>query len=87
MSFAERQRHLLQTGEFSDFVMTVDGRDFAIHRNIVCPQSTVLHRLITGNFKVSSFHVTATIILTIHRKDVKVAGHLPKPTQIFSRKS
>ncbi|EXJ93223.1 hypothetical protein A1O3_01780 [Capronia epimyces CBS 606.96] len=51
MSFAERQRHLLQTGEFSDFILTVDGRDFKVHRNVVCPQSTMLHRLCTGNFK------------------------------------
>ncbi|KIW65508.1 hypothetical protein PV04_07763 [Phialophora macrospora] len=51
MSFAERQKHLLQTGEFSDFVLTVDGRDFKIHRSIVCPQSAVLHRLCAGNFK------------------------------------
>ncbi|KEF57252.1 uncharacterized protein A1O9_05169 [Exophiala aquamarina CBS 119918] len=51
MSFAERQKHLLQTGEFSDFILTVDERDFKIHRSIVCPQSTVLHRLCAGNFK------------------------------------
>ncbi|KIW26592.1 uncharacterized protein PV07_09674 [Cladophialophora immunda] len=51
MSFAERQKHLLRTGEFSDFILTVDERDFKIHRSIVCPQSTVLHRLCAGNFK------------------------------------
>lgn len=54
MSFAERQKHLLQTGEFSDFVLTVDGRDFKIHRSVVCPQSTMLRHLCASNFKVSN---------------------------------
>ncbi|KAK5203073.1 hypothetical protein LTR96_011312 [Exophiala xenobiotica] len=51
MSFVERQKHLLQTAEFSDFTLTVDGRDFKIHRSVVCPQSTMLRSLCTGSFQ------------------------------------
>ena len=54
MSFVERQKHLLQTGEFSDFTLTVDGRDFKVHRSVVCPQSTMLRHLCVGSFQVSN---------------------------------
>ncbi|KAK6376323.1 hypothetical protein LTS17_006918 [Exophiala oligosperma] len=49
MSLTERQKRLLQTGDYSDFILTVEGREFKIHRNIVCSQSPMLHRLCNGS--------------------------------------
>jgi hypothetical protein len=45
---------LLQTGKYSDMTLVCAGKEFKLHRNIVCPQSSVIAAAVDGSFKVWS---------------------------------
>ncbi|KAL6400317.1 hypothetical protein AUP68_16015 [Ilyonectria robusta] len=42
---------LLDTGEFSDFVLLCQGKEFRLHKAIVCPQSSVMKAALDGGFQ------------------------------------
>ncbi|KAJ9605955.1 hypothetical protein H2200_009804 [Cladophialophora chaetospira] len=42
---------LLESGQYSDFIIECQGIEFKVHRAIVCPQSTMLSKAINGPFK------------------------------------
>ena len=43
---------LFYGGDYSDFAVTCAGRDFKVHRTIVCPESHFFQAISKGNFKV-----------------------------------
>lgn len=45
---------LLRSGKFSDLQLSCEGRDFAVHKAILCSQSRVISAECEGNFEVSS---------------------------------
>lgn len=45
---------LLQSGKFSDLQLSCEGRNFAVHKNIVCEQSPVINAACQGSFEVRS---------------------------------
>lgn len=45
---------LLRSGKFSDLQLSCQGRDFAVHKNIVCEQSLVINAACQGSFEVRS---------------------------------
>lgn len=48
---------LLKSGKFSDLQLSCEGRDFAVHKSILCAQSRVISAECEGNFEVSPvFH-------------------------------
>lgn len=44
---------LLESGEYSDFIIRCGGKDFKVHKVIVCPQSSFFKAALAGGFKVS----------------------------------
>ena len=51
--FGERNKQLLETGKYSDFIIECGGRQFKLHRSIICPQSKFLEVLCDSNFEVN----------------------------------
>jgi BTB/POZ domain len=51
-TLAKRNKQLLETGKYSDFIIECGGRQFKVHRSIVCPQSKFLEILCESNFEV-----------------------------------
>jgi hypothetical protein len=45
---------LLQTGKYSDMMLVCAGKEFKLHRMIVCSQSSVIAAALDGLFKVLS---------------------------------
>lgn len=52
LAMAQRNLKLLETGGYHDFVIKCGGREFKVHRNIVCPQSVMLGSLCKPTWKV-----------------------------------
>lgn len=46
---------LLKSGTFSDLQLSCEGRDFAVHKAILCSQSRVISAECEGNFEVTPF--------------------------------
>jgi hypothetical protein len=44
--------HLFSTGEGSDFTITSQGRDFKVHKLVICASSHFFQAISKGNFKV-----------------------------------
>ena len=44
-SLAERNNRLFESGDYHDFVVRCGAKEFKVHRNIICPQSSVLRTL------------------------------------------
>ena len=62
---------LLESGDYSDFIIECQGIEFKVHRAIVCPLSTMLQKAVSGPFKVSSLYDQVdptTLILTIRQE-------------------
>jgi hypothetical protein len=45
---------LLQSGKYSDLTLRCGGREFRVHRPIVCPHSPVFEAICSGEFKEST---------------------------------
>jgi hypothetical protein len=45
---------LLQSAKYSDLVIACRGREFAVHRAVVCPQSSFLDKACSGDFQAST---------------------------------
>ncbi|CRG89531.1 hypothetical protein PISL3812_06567 [Talaromyces islandicus] len=41
----------LESGEYSDFLISCSGRDFQVHRLVICPKSSYFRTLCKDNFK------------------------------------
>lgn len=41
----------LESGEYSDFVVVCGGREFKVHRLVICPRSKYFHTMCKENFK------------------------------------
>lgn len=41
----------LESGEYSDFLISCSGRDFRVHRLVICPKSSYFRVLCKDNFK------------------------------------
>jgi hypothetical protein len=50
----ESNKVLLSTGKYQDFVLRCEDRDFKVYWSIICTKSTVLEKLCSNNFRVSS---------------------------------
>ena len=46
--------NLLKSGLYSDFRMKSHGKEFRLHKAVVCTQSTFFATALGGNFKVNS---------------------------------
>ncbi|RBR16951.1 hypothetical protein FVER53590_05706 [Fusarium verticillioides] len=51
--------HLLQSGEYSDFILRCKDREFKLHQMIVCPQSPVISAALNGGFEETTSKVIA----------------------------
>lgn len=49
-----------ESGEFTDFTLTCDGRDIKVHKIIICSQSPVFRAACAGQFKVWRFDTAST---------------------------
>jgi hypothetical protein len=45
-------RSLLSSGAFSDLTLTCGGKQFKVHKVVLCTQSAVFRKLLDGKFKV-----------------------------------
>ncbi|KAJ5105785.1 hypothetical protein NUU61_003132 [Penicillium alfredii] len=50
-AFQATMKDLLANGKYSDMVISSQGRDFAVHRAVVCSQSTFFDAAMKGGFK------------------------------------
>lgn len=51
-ALAQRNLALLESGDYHDFVLIAEGKEFKVHRSIVCPQSPMLEALCSNVWKV-----------------------------------
>lgn len=58
--------HVLKTGLYSDLTLSCSGREFSVHRVVVCSQSEVLAAAIRGPFQEAK---TGTIVITQYDAD------------------
>ena len=64
-TIAQRNLRLLETGDYSDFLIECGQKQFKVHRNIVCPQSPMLATLCNPVWKVSqAFSASGHILNT-----------------------
>ncbi|KAF5232428.1 hypothetical protein FANTH_12972 [Fusarium anthophilum] len=63
--------HLLQSGEYSDFVLRCKNREFKLHQMIVCPQSPVISAALNGGFEEST-----SKIITVSEFDVRTVQYM-----------
>ena len=63
---------MLQSGEYSDFTITCRGKEFKVHKMMICCESDFFKKCCEGNFKVGVLlllllltikHVSAGIVL------------------------
>ncbi|KAF4333139.1 speckle-type POZ [Fusarium beomiforme] len=62
---------LLETGQFSDFTLVCEGREFKLHQAIVCPQSPVIMAALGGGFQEST-----SKIITVNEFDVSIVEYM-----------
>jgi len=55
------QARILKTGDFSDLNIKCNEKTFAVHKSIICPQSSVLNAALFHDFKV--WPIAAFIVL------------------------
>ncbi|KAF5671939.1 speckle-type POZ [Fusarium denticulatum] len=63
--------HLLQSGEYSDFILRCKDREFKLHQMIVCPQSPVISAALNGGFEESTSRV-----ITVNEFDVRTVQYM-----------
>ncbi|KAF5566748.1 aminopeptidase 2 [Fusarium phyllophilum] len=63
--------HLLQSGEYSDFILRCKDREFKLHQMIVCPQSPVISAALN-----SGFEETTSKIITVNEFDVRTVQYM-----------
>ncbi|EWG44709.1 hypothetical protein FVEG_05706 [Fusarium verticillioides 7600] len=63
--------HLLQSGEYSDFIWRCKDREFKLHQMIVCPQSPVISAALNGGFEEAT-----SKIITINEFDVRTVQYM-----------
>ncbi|CAG8071843.1 unnamed protein product [Penicillium nalgiovense] len=52
---------LLESGRYSDLTISCEGRKFAVHRAIVCCQSSFFDAAVKGGFKVNSIRQKVSV--------------------------
>ncbi|KAF9770561.1 hypothetical protein IL306_011869 [Fusarium sp. DS 682] len=62
---------LVKSGEHSDFTLICKGREFKLHKVIVCPQSPVLNAALCGSFQEAIMS-----IITVSEFDVATVQHM-----------
>lgn len=45
---------LLQSAKYSDLVLACKGREFSVHRAVVCPHSSFFDNACSGGFEAST---------------------------------
>ena len=50
---AEKGRELLESGDYSDFLIVCKGKEWKVHKGIVCSESEYFKTVAKGNFDVS----------------------------------
>ncbi|KAF5723135.1 speckle-type POZ [Fusarium mundagurra] len=63
--------HLLQSGEYSDFILRCKDREFKLHQMIVCPQSPVISAALNGGFEE-----TTSKIITVNEFNVRTVQYM-----------
>ncbi|KAF5974132.1 aminopeptidase 2 [Fusarium coicis] len=63
--------HLLQSGEYSDFVLRCKDREFKLHQMIVCPQSPVISAALNGGFEE-----TTSKVITVNESDLRTVRYM-----------
>lgn len=53
MSAVSGKKTLLETGKYSDFTITVNERQWRVHKSVLCTQSEYFDGMCGGSFKVS----------------------------------